>query len=241
MGSAASLPAQQVLETKQEFPFNENNAKCVLSKIDSDCPFESKEQVENKLRSLGKDLLVQLLAGNHIEASELKSEDDLVAVVKIVLSLDFWRFNAQLHPNHGRVKNWLWVHSRYRNQMNDLLRIASGSFETGKTKFEAFQKKINSHSDFEDNQLFKFFCDEKLDVEGFQELKKQHEDDEVIQAVRNAADSESLVKALEEYVSSMKNHLELEERTTVHLWLNLSNLQYARFRSYLSWAYSMMY
>ena len=40
--------------------------------------------------------------------------------VKILLQTshpDFWRINAEKHANYKRVKNWLWVHSRYRDQV----------------------------------------------------------------------------------------------------------------------------
>ena len=43
------------------------------------------------------------------------------------------------------------------------------------------------------------------------------------------------------YVEDLKAHLDLEEKTIVGPWLQLTSEQYKTYRSYLSWTYCFMY
>ena len=43
------------------------------------------------------------------------SRESLETSFLLVSQPDFWRQHHDLHPNRSRVKNWLWVHERYRN------------------------------------------------------------------------------------------------------------------------------
>lgn len=42
------------------------------------------------------------------------SPEELARALATAQDPDYWVANWELHPNSGRVKNWLWVHSRFR-------------------------------------------------------------------------------------------------------------------------------
>jgi len=164
----------------------------------------------------------------------------------------FWQVHYSLHPNAGRVKNWMWVHARYREQAKALLDdLDASDLRKGQKNFQAFEKKLEGHSEFEDTQLFKFFLDEKLGhSELLMALMQQHANLRLSKAVSTAYERlvqkettnvESCRTALQAYIDDLMDHLDLEEKTIVGPWLMLTEAQYKKYRTYLSWKYCVMY
>lgn len=192
--------------------------------------------------------------GVRIDDSQLADQATLLTATKRLSHPSFWPKHAPLHPNAGRVKNWLWIHSRYRNQAKALLVEPpnEGDYGTWQAAFAKFHKKIQAHSEFEDTQLFKYFVDAKIgNLENLQTLQGQHEDLRTVEAIENefakaltdpsSCTSASLLELLKGYVEDLEKHLQLEEQTLVRPWLQLTAEQYKTYRSYLSWTYCFMY
>ena len=200
----------------------------------------------------------QFLAENGVEILTAKDEDVAKAADWMVQNGGlFWQRHWSLHPKSGRVKNWMWVHDRYRSQapqlllplpqeQSDMKRLAAA--------FDKFHAKIEKHSEFEDTQLFKFFVESKIgEQSALKELTEQHTDIRIVEEIYNdlrkleadAAGNEELKKTVLEkiskYVEDLKAHLNLEEQTIVGPWLQLTDDQYKTYRSYLSWKYCFMY
>mmetsp|Transcript_28332 Transcript_28332/g.72832 ORF Transcript_28332/g.72832 Transcript_28332/m.72832 type:complete len:253 (-) Transcript_28332:203-961(-) len=200
------------------------------------------------------------------------SPEELARALATAQDPDYWVANWELHPNSGRVKNWLWVHSRFREYFAELvkeaelLEAAPPESRPNNAKhllapFIKFAKKVTRHSLFEDEQLFKYFA-ENHGVD-FSKLSQQHADLRATEAVRialttiaggktgeevtvkEAVRETEQVKRLSAAVHDMHkefiNHLALEEKTIVPLWLNLTNEEYRKYRTYLSWKFSAMY
>jgi hemerythrin-like domain-containing protein len=158
----------------------------------------------------------------------------------------FWQKHASLHPNFKRVKNWLWVHDRYRSQAKHL---TSGTATAA--DFSKFHAKIEAHSEYEDTQLFQFFLDSKIKMPdgALQKLMEQHSDIRTVAEIqqgygnsgRNNGKQKPMQPLLQEYVNNMLQHLDLEEKTIVGPWLQLTDEQYKKYRTYLSWKYCFMY
>jgi len=106
--------------------------------------------------------------------------DDLRNALAAVTLDTFWQRNAKIHPNYGRVKNWLYVHQKYREQLDDLVvesqKVCANSDVRcclynpadpqaarlqvrydAEEHFDKFVRKQKEHSEFEDTQLFAFF------------------------------------------------------------------------------------
>lgn len=186
------------------------------------------------------------LQANGVVVSETETEENLQAVMhKMQARVGFWQTYASLHPNFKRVKNWLWVHDRYRAQAKDL---TTGS--TTAADFRKFHAKIEAHSKYEDTQLFQFFLDSKIMniTDALQKLTEQHSDIRTVAAIQqgygNHKDKHKDVHMqplLQEYVNDMLQHLDFEEKTIVGPWLQLTDEQYKKYRTYLSWKYCFMY
>jgi len=195
--------------------------------------------------------------------------DDLEAqrkAVALVGDSAFWRKpgNAKLHPRGSRVKFWLWVHGKYRQYCSSLLKemeeLAAAPEHQRMAKaqpvlvaFNKFTKKISNHSNFEDTQLFKYFEENKSSLVDFGELRKQHQDLRTTEAVREAlagiaegksTSDEELVKvadAVRALHKDLHEHLDLEEETLAVPWVSLTDQEYKKLRTYLSWYYAAMY
>lgn len=239
----------------------------------------------------------------------------LEAAKRIAYEPSFWPKHAPLHPNAGRVKPWLWVHSRFRSQAESLLQhlgslpekeegeedsvafSINSELESNKEEskedsqsraptdepdyamiwkktaaaFRKLQRKIQAHSDFEDEQLFRYFVDHHTKAGGKDRLTEnlarlhgQHTDLRVVEDIQTILDDESISKRLEtqreidpvqadslpfeqlrplleSYVHDLKEHLRLEEETLVRPWLQLTEEEYKQYRSYLSWKSCIMY
>jgi uncharacterized protein with NRDE domain len=140
-----------------------------------------------------------------------------------------------LHPNYRRVKNWLWVHSRYREQIVAI---------TTQKEFDKYHSKIEKHSEFEDTALFQFFVDSGIQVENLKQLKEQHQSLETYRAIQDGfckSDQGAVKTLLDAYRQELLDHLKLEEETLVASWLQLTDKQYKKYRTYLSWKYCFMY
>jgi hemerythrin-like domain-containing protein len=213
-----------------------------------------------QLEELNQEQLSKLASFNGLNPESCKTPEELISALKTVLKADFWRKNASIHPNHSRVKNWLWIHSRYRDQISGIQEKYATAGQTDprwaenlQEAFEKFHAKIEKHSTFEDTMLFKFFKEHLAkDSEIFlQELEKQHHDLVLVETVKTnyqaflSNRNEETVKAwtgsIDKYAADLLQHLELEERSLVHLWLNLTPEQYSTYRSYLSWEFGVMY
>lgn len=160
----------------------------------------------------------------------------------------FWRQHCTLHPNYRRVKSWLWAHERYRAQARALVQIDK------KPKllkaFTKFHKKMEKHSDFEDAQLFAFFLNNDQTNASLraalQELKQQHTEIRLAREIMDGLQGNDKVtdatrEQLQTYVDELLAHVDLEERTLVGPWMQLSDSDYKTYRSGLSCAYWIMY
>lgn len=209
----------------------------------------------------------EFLAGNGVALTEAdETADRQAAFHALTKSSDFWVKHHSLHPNRSRVKNWLWVHSRYRDQASAIVKSANEISNQDDPKvvqtsvkkvladFNKFAGKIKSHSEFEDTQLFKFFVEEDIgsSAETLTTLMEQHSDIKQVSEIQDIcqnilADPASgdakgeLTTKISAYVKDLEAHLENEEHTIVALWLQLTPTQYKKYRSYLSWKYAMMY
>ena len=107
--------------------------------------------------------------------------------------------------------------------------------------------KIESHSQFEDTQLFKYFNDHHPSCKAeMDDLEKQHTNLRQAQGIsaaleKDGADMGEVLRLLKVYEEELLRHLEAEEPVLVHRWLNLDALQYKEYRTYLSWVYGAMY
>lgn len=194
----------------------------------------------------------KFLKDNGVNVTSEDSDKDIQKAVSVAQDSSFWQKHASLHPQRSRSKNWLWVHDRYRTQADALLTLKDDPSKQ-KAAFEKFHNKIESHSEFEDTQLFKFFLDAKIgDQETLEELKKQHGHVRVVREITEGLEkcasgsaSEDETKAaqakLEAYVNDLKAHLDLEEKTVTGPWMQLTPEQYRTYRTYLSWTYCFMY
>jgi hypothetical protein len=70
---------------------------------------------EDEVRSL-------LLRWGVDEPGDAANSPDARRCLWAVVGRDFWRQNYELHPQWRRVRNWMWVHDRYRSQAYELRR-----------------------------------------------------------------------------------------------------------------------
>lgn len=194
-----------------------------------------------------------------VDVSGGASRDEQLKCYAILSTEEFWRQFFHLHACQSYVKNWMWVHDKYRKYLDALVskaeaatKLEGAQFQKAVMKlggdFEKFNSKICSHSEFEDGQLFKFFLDNKSEgcKAKLDKLMEEHQDirqtDEIRGALSKGADgSEELLAAIQQYSEGMKLHMAEEERVLVKSWLSLSKEEYKKYRSYLSWKYAMMY
>ena len=212
-----------------------------------------KAEDTESLKKLDQAEVTKRLKARGIEVSPDDSFDSLCTCLALASSKGFWRKNAKLHPNFKRVKNWLWVHKRFRSQLDALANtVENGHLVKGAMLRRRLEAKIARHSAFEDGELFKYFEENIKDDELQQALnvlhehhKKQDKSLEVLNTLAKeeptAAELEEAAQATKKYVREMREHLALEEDTILSWWLNLSQEQYAKYRSYLSWMYAFMY
>ena len=90
--------------------------------------------------------------------------------------------------------------------------------------FEKFTGKIDAHSKFEDEQLFKFFKENDESCKAaIDELEAEHAQLDISKTVFDAIKAgDGIKEALQKYAEHMLEHLSHEENTLVHRWLNLS-------------------
>lgn len=258
MGNSNTTLSKSDLLKAQRVPPNQDEEK-VFRRVK--LGYGEEEEKDFQLGNLDDTRLKQFATKLGVNVESCQNREELLECLDLVLGTDFWRTNAALHPNYSRVKNWLWVHQRYREQMKAIQDLYPSNgilwdtplLEKLKTSFETFHGKIEKHSQFEDNQLFAFFKDHlSAECAGLlDKLQIQHEDLSFVQEVRqcfescgkemNAEKCQELQNAVSKYIEDLLKHLEFEERTLIHLWLNLSAEQYGTYRNYLSFQYSFMY
>ena len=175
------------------------------------------------------------------------TKQDKISALKSIASKDFWRVNWKLHPLQKRVKNWLFVHEKYRETVAEIVKKAATDLDAAKSAFVKFDKKLAGHSDFEDNMLFKFMkenlSESVVPRNVLEELHNDHTDEmpkmtEKMIKCTELKDFETLSK---EYEVKTLQHLEKEEQNIIHVWLNLNEEQYKKYREYLSWKYAAVY
>lgn len=206
------------------------------------------EELESRLRELG------------VALEDTDSLDAKNRCLSVLLSDDFWREHYQMHASCKRVKNWMWVHGKYREYLKDLLAVARDAEAAEDSRYLAAVKKLGKrfhklnhkiidHSQFEDQQLFKYFMDKSEDAackNSIANLMKENEERAQVEAVEEVLTGgmgrrEDLVRVVKEYIDGMMLHMEHAERVLLCPWLSLSPSQYRDYRSYLSWKYSVMY
>ena len=211
---------------------------------------ESKDNDEQKandesidLEALSDDDLNRLFFrfGVNPDFDDKASKTDKISALKLIASKNFWRINWKLHPLSKRVKNWLFVHEKYRATVADIVKKASTDLDAAKNAL-----KLAGHSDFEDNMLFKFM-EENITQAALQNaLKELHGDhaDELPKMTENmikCTDLKEFEGLSKEYEAKTLQHLEKEEQNIIHVWLNLNEEQYKTYRAGLSWKYSAVY
>jgi len=210
-----------------------------------------------------EETLNRLLQSNDIDPKSCSDNKDKIQCLSIVSSPDFWRTNYTLHPNSSRVRNWLWIHQRYRDQVEEFVK-KSATLDTNinnkqavlddvKSSFEKFTNKLEKHTEFEETMLLKFMIENlpKNVIPHYDQLHSQHDKNipEITKKINeffqnntnNIQDYKPLIGLLKEYLNDLLEHLKLEEQCLVGIWLNLTPDLYKTYRSYLSWKYAPMY
>uniref|UniRef100_A0A6S8Y349 Hemerythrin-like domain-containing protein n=1 Tax=Ditylum brightwellii TaxID=49249 RepID=A0A6S8Y349_9STRA len=244
------------------------NAQVVLEKVGEKKPPSSSNLIkdETEEKEITDEEVTSALEKFGIQKGDASMEE-MRKCLKVVEGKRFWVENYQVHPYASRVKKWLWVHERYRGYGAALV---DGAKELEKVKekevknklkalqsaYGKFVKKVQGHSEFEDSQLFKFFLENVQDdtlKEQLEELKKDHstlDNDETIQNAFEAAflneviskdDTTKILELMTKFTEDMDQHMRKEENAIVHHWLNLTEEQYKKYRTYLSWKYAAMY
>jgi hypothetical protein len=207
------------------------------------------------------------LARHGVQRGPADGEQTLRAALRLVRAEGFWSKHYALHPNANRVKMWLWVHERYRGYVADAVRQAEELATRPAAERRArgtalaaawakFSRKLADHTEFEETQLLKFFDEcRPANAPESGELHRQHSElgkagaDEVEQllagvasgAASGDADVDKAAVALRAFQADFLVHLALEENVLLACWLNLSSDEYARYRTYLSFKYAVMY
>jgi len=197
---------------------------------------------------------------------ETKNEEQIkqekIKVLLLISHPDFWRLHLSIHPNFRRVKNWLWVHSRYRKKVTALVEKAENLkkdlrlWESVKLGFMKFNHKLEGHTVFEEEQLF-LFIRENIKPEThrllypvhFDALNHQHDTllpditQKIVDCLEGQAQMqwEKVAQYLKEYKNALFQHLLMEERCLVMPWLNWNDDMYGTYRTYLTWKSARMY
>eukprot|EP00923_Selenidium_pygospionis_P055468 GHVN01096638.1.p2 GENE.GHVN01096638.1~~GHVN01096638.1.p2 ORF type:complete len:245 (-),score=45.99 GHVN01096638.1:781-1515(-) len=244
MGSQPSVPltvASVISSHKQSATGQSDKFKAAEEQVKS----LSREACLKKLEQHG------VIVGGDSETNIEGGEEKERLALSIVSQFGYWSQNYKSHPNQKRVANWVWIHSRYRDQVSN---IAAKVDQAG---FKKFADKLEGHRQFEDTQLFKYFNDHHAEwKEAFAPLEEQHvtiekTHEEINQKIRlvNSSTSEEaklrasedLKKSLEDYRDAVFSHLDDEENVLLFRWLNLNPTEYATYRTYLSYKYAFMY
>jgi hypothetical protein len=115
---------------------------------------------EDEVRSL-------LLRWGVDEPGDAANSPDVRRCLWAVVGRDFWRQNYELHPQWRRVRNWMWVHDRYRSQAYELRRrcqapgLTASSVTELRRLFMSFARKIDGHHRFEEKVLFPWLRNEQ--------------------------------------------------------------------------------
>eukprot|EP01084_Bolivina_argentea_P143352 251762_1 len=91
-------------------------------------------------------------------------DENITQKINLLLKIssdDFWRRNYLIHPKHSRIKNFINDHQRYLMIIKSITKVTDR--KKIHSRFVRFSDKINSHSQFEELILFKFFRDTLLE------------------------------------------------------------------------------
>lgn len=197
-----------------------------------------------------------------------KKQENLRLLVRELIRSDFWRHYHEQHGNAKRVKAWLGFHQKNLRapletmekhfaglngpNANEALAAATKAFGkyTGRT--------LKNHSEFEDEQLFKYFLDNCTDWKAdLERLHEQHSKEielnttltqqlKKFQGKQKANEektdpAQEILSLFQEYSRFILQHLLEEERILVPLWINLSPDEFIQYRTYIRGAYRMVY
>ena len=208
------------------------SAKAVREAVHQVC--EDEERFEKVIERLGIDFDSFKGIENRAEVMEL--------CLWKVINPDFWATHWEEHPNKERVKNWMEIHDRLGNELNEVLDDGDGDIDL--EAFETMKLKLETHQSFEDEELFVFFEKEVPDSAlEIRMLRSIHAD------ILHAADkvqlspfnNEELHEIYESYRQFEFLHMKMEERIVLHRWMALSYGQYEDYRDSISWKYKSMY
>ena len=123
-----------------------------------------------------------------------------------------------LHPLQKRVKNWLFVHEKYRGFVAEIVEKSKSDLDESKALFTKFDNKLSGHSEFEETMLFKFMKenidDSVMPQSILNELSDDH-NDKVPKLTENLLKCEDLKEfenLIKEYQTLTLEHLEKEEQ-----------------------------
>ena len=141
---------------------NDNNGNNDENKDSNDTNGDGMKALQDALNAMSDDDINGKLKEHGILSMNFKDKNDKIKCLIMIGNVNFWRINAELHPNYKRVKNWLWVHTRYRNEVNGFVELAKDDITDEiyldiQKRFNKFDGKLAKHSAFEDDMLFKFF------------------------------------------------------------------------------------
>uniref|UniRef100_A0A1I8HXK9 Hemerythrin domain-containing protein n=3 Tax=Macrostomum lignano TaxID=282301 RepID=A0A1I8HXK9_9PLAT len=217
----------------------------------------SRQVVEANIESMSREKLVEHLVQLGVPPAAEVSDADLAAMLKLAVRSDFWRGVWQQHPNKGLLRMWMYAHDGFRKRLTALRQTVAGDADLTAAQvadvdshLQGFLKKNAPHSEFEDTQLFPYFKEAYPQFAQFwQEIDNQHgKFNEVVKKATEAIAAgasggangdarKSLAGAVNGLADFYEDHLLLEERLMVPLWLNVTDAQKAELRSRLRGMY----
>ena len=210
---------------------------------------EMQKYLDEYLKKLSDDDLNKLFVkfGVNPDFDDKCDQKTKIEALKLISSKNYWRKNYKLHPLMKRVKNWLFVHEKYRGYVAEIVEKSKSDLGEAKNLFIKYDKKLSGHTDFEENMLFKFIKENvdktKLPKNVLNELHEDHMNEfvKLTQELTKCTDLKQYEILINKYQKLTLKHLEKEEQNLIHIWLNLSELEYKKYREYLSWKYAAVY
>lgn len=77
------------------------------------------------------------------------SKKEKIDALKLIASKNYWRKNFALHPLQKRVKNWMFVHGKYRGSVAEIVEKSKSDLDASKALLAKYDKKLIGHSEFE--------------------------------------------------------------------------------------------
>eukprot|EP01084_Bolivina_argentea_P030260 56098_1 len=233
-----------------DFPESDNkeNKDNNDEKQDNKYNNDFEKYLDDYLDTLSDEGLTKLFVRFGVEPdfAETTNKSDKIQALMLISSATYWQNNWTLHPLQKRIKNWLFVHEKYRGYITEIVNTSSTDLDNAKNLLVKFEKKLAGHSDFEENMLFKFMKENlnksMVSMNLLDELGSEHGEMEKIEKkAMECGDLVEFQKLIKEYETTLLAHLQKEEENLIHVWLNLDEEQYKKYREYLSWKYAAVY